>query len=103
MFVIPYVVRVPVRGTLILSHRHNEVGWPVPFLAAFNFSSVATMYPFAAGWTVGEHPDYDPSVRLEPSMFCSAIKRSNHLATRPYKNCSDRIIFHVLTYSFVFS
>ena len=26
---------MPVRGTLILSHRHSEVEWPVPFLAAF--------------------------------------------------------------------
>ena len=40
---------VPVRGTLILSRRHSEVGWPVPFLAAFNFPSFATRYPFAAG------------------------------------------------------
>ena len=74
---------VPVRGTLILSRRHSEVGWSVPFLAAFNFPSVATRYPFAAGWTVGEHPNYDPRVRLEPSMYFSAVKRSNHLATRP--------------------
>ena len=26
---------VPVRETLVLSHRLCEVGWPVPFLAAF--------------------------------------------------------------------
>ena len=26
---------VPVRGTLILSHRYIEVGWSVPSLAAF--------------------------------------------------------------------
>ena len=82
---IPYVGgRVPVRETLNLSRRHSEVGWLVPFLAAFNFPSVATRYPFATGWTVGEHPIYDPRVRLEPSMLCSAIKRSNHLATRRY-------------------
>ena len=37
------------RRTLILSHQHSEVGWPVPFLAAFSFPSVATRYPFAAG------------------------------------------------------
>ena len=74
---------VPVRGTLILSRRHSEVGWPVPFLAAFNFPSVATRYPFAAGSTVSEHPNYDPRVRLEPSMFRTEVKRSNHLTTRP--------------------
>ena len=68
--------------TLILSLRHSEVGWPVPLLAAFNFPSVAIRYPFTAGWTVGEHPNYDPRVRLEPSMFCSAVKHSNHLAAR---------------------
>ena len=81
---IPYVRGVPVRGTLILSRRHSEVGWPVPFFAAFNFPSVATGYPIAAGWTVGEHPNYDPRVWLEPSMFCSAVKHSNNLATRPF-------------------
>ena len=74
---------MPARRTLILSCRHSEVGWPVPFLAAFNFPSVATRYPIAAGWTVGEYPNYDPRVRLEPSMFSSAVKRSNHLATSP--------------------
>ena len=74
---------VPVRGTLILGRRHSEVGWPAPFLAAFNFPSVATRYPFAAGWTVSEHPNYDLRVRVEPPMFCSAVKRSNHFATIP--------------------
>ena len=78
---IPYVWGVPVRGTLILTHQHSEVGWPVPFLAAFNSPNFATRSPFAAGWTVGEHPKYDPRIRLEPSMFCSAVKRSSHLAT----------------------
>ena len=77
---------MPVRGTLILSRRHSEVGWTVPFLVAFNFPSVATRYPFAAGWTVGEHPNYDPRVQLKPSMFCSAVKRSDHLDTRPYND-----------------
>ena len=76
---------VPVRETLILSCRHSEVGWPVPFLAAFNFSSVAARYPFVAGWTVSEHLNYDPRVRLEPLMFRTAVKRSNHLATCPWR------------------
>ena len=52
-----------------MGRLHSEVGWPVPFLAAFNFPSVTTRYQFADGWTVGEHPNYDPRVRLEPSMF----------------------------------
>ena len=32
---------------------------------------------------MSEHPNFDPRVRLEPSMFRTAVKRSNHLATRP--------------------
>ena len=39
----------PLERTLILSHQHSEVGWPVPFLAVFNFPSVATGRPFATG------------------------------------------------------
>ena len=78
---ISYAGGVPIRGTLILSHWHSEVGWPVPFLTAFNFPSVATRYPFAAGLTVSELPNYDARVWLEPSMFCSAVKHSNHLTT----------------------
>ena len=73
---------VPVRGALILSHWHSEVGCPAPFLIAFYFPSVATRYPLAAGWTVSEHPNYDLRVWLKPFMFCSAVKCYNHLATR---------------------
>ena len=80
---IPYVGGVPGRGTLILSCRHSEVGLPVPFLVAFSLPSVATRCPFADGWTVGEHTNYDPMVQFKPSIFCSAVKLSNHLATRP--------------------
>ena len=58
-----------------MSRRHSEGRWPVP--------GVATRYPFAAGWTVSEHPNYDPRVQLEPSIFCSAVKCCNHLAIRP--------------------
>ena len=90
---------MPVRGTLILSRRHSEVGWPVPFLAAFSFPSVATRYPFAAGWTVSGHPNYDPRVRLEPSMFRTAVKRSNHLATRPRMKDTELICQFVLRFS----
>ena len=86
---IPNVGECPLETTLILSRRRSEVGWLVPFLAAFNFPSVATRYPFAAGWTVSEHPNYDPRVRLEPSIFCTAVKHSNHLATRPYKKSTE--------------
>ena len=82
---------MPVRETLILSRRHTEVGWPVPFFAAFNFHSVATRYPFAAGWTVSEHPNYDPRVRLEPSMSRLVVKRSNHLATRLSLNIQNEM------------
>ena len=31
---------VPVRETLVLSHRLCEVGWPVPFLAAFILNGI---------------------------------------------------------------
>ena len=52
------------------------------FLTSFIFPRVATRPPFAAGWTVSEHPKYVQRVRLrEQSMFCSAVKRSNHFAT----------------------
>ena len=70
-----------------MRRRHSEVGWPVPFLAVFNFPRVTIKYQFAAGWTVSEHPNYDPRVRLEPSMFCSAVKRSYRMASRPYILC----------------
>ena len=40
---------VPVREDIYPESSACEVGWPVPFLAAFNFSIVATRYPFAAG------------------------------------------------------
>ena len=68
--------------------RHSQVGWPVPFLATFNFASVAIRYPFAAVWTVGEHPNYDSRVWLKPQLFCSAAKCSDHLATPPPPFCS---------------
>ena len=75
-----YVGGVPVRGALILSPRHSEVGWPVPFLAAFNFPSAPTWYPFTAEWTVSEHPNYDPRVRLETSF----AQQSSALTTCPF-------------------
>ena len=95
---IPYVGGVPVGGTLILSRRHSEVGWPVPFLAAFNFPGVATRYPFAAGWTVSEHPYCNPKVRLELSMFCTVVKRSNHLATRPFPSYNSTCIAKITAF-----
>ena len=70
--------------TLILSLQHSEVRWPVPFLDAFNFPCVVIRYPFAAGWTVSEHPTFGVGVQLKLSMFRSAVKRSNHSATRPF-------------------
>ena len=82
-YMIPYVGEFLSERTLVLSHGHSEVGWPVPFLAAFNFPSAATRCPFAAGWTVSKHPTFGLRVRLEPSMFCTAVKHSNHLATHP--------------------
>ena len=33
----PYVRKCLLEKTLVLGHRHFEVGWPVPFLAAFAF------------------------------------------------------------------
>ena len=37
----------PIEGTLILSGRQGEVGWPVFFLAAFNFHTWALAYALA--------------------------------------------------------
>ena len=52
----PYVGECLLERTLVLSHRLFEVGWPVPFLAAFNPPSVSTGSQFTAGWTVIERP-----------------------------------------------
>ena len=43
--------------------------------------SVPVRQPFAVWWTVSNHPNYGPKVYLEPSIFGTAIKRSNHAAT----------------------
>ena len=63
-YTIPYDGESLLERALILSGQHSEVGWLVPFLTVFSFPSVATRYPFAAGWIVREHPNYDPKVRL---------------------------------------
>ena len=80
---IPYVGECLLERTLILSRRRREIWWPVHFLTTFNFPSVAARCPFAAEWKVSEHPSYDRRVRLEPSVFPSAVKCSNHWATSP--------------------
>ena len=82
-------------GTLILSCWHSEVVWPVAFLTAFNFPSVATRYPNAAGWTVSEYPNYDLRVQLQVLMFCSAVKCLNHLASNPLSTKTPNI-YHIL-------
>ena len=82
-FTIPYAEGLPVRGTLILRHRHSEVRGPVPFLATFNFPSIAIRYPSAPRLTVGDHPDYDQRVRLTPSSFSSDIKYPGNIPTAP--------------------
>ena len=87
---IPYIEECLLERALILSHSHSEIGWPVPCLTAFNFPGVATRYPFDAGWTVSEQHNYDPRVWHEPSMFCSAVKCSNHLVTQPSKDKSKQ-------------
>ena len=41
----PYVGEVPVREATYHGHWHCEIGWPVPFLAAF----ISPRSPFAVG------------------------------------------------------
>ena len=36
-YTIPYAGECLLERTITLSRRHSEVGWPAPFLAAFNF------------------------------------------------------------------
>ena len=81
-----------------MSRQHTEVGWPVPFLVACNFPVVATRYLYAVGWTVGEHPNYDRKIRLELSTLYSAVKLSNNLATRSYRQ--GRRLDQQLTHAF---
>ena len=80
---------VPVREDTVLSRWHSEVGWSVPFLAAFSSVSVATWYPFTIKWTMSEHPNYGLIVRLERAMFRTVVKCSSHLATRPYETVAN--------------
>ena len=39
---------------------------------------------------VSERPNYDSKVRLEPSMFCSGVKYSNHWSTRPFTSVTSQ-------------
>ena len=73
---------VPVRETLVLSHRLCEVGWPVPFLAAF----ISPVFPpgthlLLGGQWVGNQPLALCWSRTV--VFASGSKRSNREATRP--------------------
>ena len=77
----PYVGKCLLERTLILSHRYNEVGWPVSFLAAFSFPSVTNRYPFAAGWTMNEHTSYDRKFGSKHRCFA---QKSSYLATGPF-------------------
>ena len=72
---------VPVRETLVLSHRLCEVGWPVPFLAAF----ISPVFPpgprlLLGGQWVGNRP----LARRVPQavVFGTVRKHSNRYATR---------------------
>ena len=78
MCMISYIGECLLERTLILRCWHSEVGWPVPFLTPFNFPSVATRYPFAAGWTVSEPPQtinvLPSSQVLQPSKDMALVK-----------------------------
>ena len=67
---------VPVRETLVLSHRLCEVGWPVPFLAAF-FSPV---FPPGTHLLLGGQGMGNQLLALcwsRTAVFASGSKRSN--------------------------
>ena len=60
-----------------------EVGWPVPFLTAFNTSPV---FPLGTHLLLGEHWASIQSahrVGLEPQTFHMGGMSSNHVATSP--------------------
>ena len=54
---------------LILSHRHSEVVWAVPFLGAFNFLSVATRYQFAVVCRVSDYMLFLETVLMLLPLF----------------------------------
>ena len=51
--------RVPVRETLVLSNQLCEVGWPVPFLAAF----ISPVFPPGPHLLLGGHLNLSIAIR----------------------------------------
>ena len=73
---------VPVRETLVLSHQLFEVGWPVPFLAAF----ISPVFPPGPHLLLGGQWVCNQPLALCGSrtvVFTTVSKRSNRYATRP--------------------
>ena len=67
---------VPVRETLVLSHRLCEVGWPVPFLAAF----ISPVFPPGTHLLLGGQSVSNQPLALcwsRTVVFASGSKRSN--------------------------
>ena len=88
----PYVRECLLERTLVLSHRLFEVGWPVPFLAAF----ISPVFPPGPHWLRGgQWANVQPLVLggSRTVVFSTVGKRSNRYATRPYskrQNFRDR-------------
>ena len=67
---------------LVLGHRHCEVGWTVPFLAAFN----SPVFPPGTHLLLGGHrASFQPVVPggSRTAFFGTVGKRSNRYATHP--------------------
>ena len=78
----PYVGECLLERTLVLSHRLFEVGWPVPFLAAF----ISPVFPPGPHSLLGGQWASVQSLVLGGSrtvVFATVGKRSNRYATRP--------------------
>ena len=86
---------VHVERTLIQGHRHCEVGWPVPFLAAF-ISPVIPLGPHLR--LGGRWASFQPLVLggSRTIVFGTVGKRSKSYATRP----SVHILSFITTYNF---
>ena len=78
----PYVGECLLERTLVLSHRLCEVGWPVPFLAAF----ISPVFPSGTHLLLGGQLVGNQPLALcwsQTVVFASGSKRSNRYATRP--------------------
>ena len=81
----PYVGECLLERTLVLGHRHCEIGWPDPFLAAF----ISSVFPPGTHLQLGGQ--WASSQPMVPGGSRTAVwgtvgKHSNRYATRPWIN-----------------